>query len=281
MKINKIFKINPFFIAFFVFFIIKFEILFSLWYFLATLIHEYGHYFCAKKCGYKPRKFSLSPYGIAFSVEENLESFDEFLIALFGPLANILSSLIMLAIWWIFPAFYNVSYEFVWISIVMAGINLIPAYPLDGGRIFKGLFFKLSSKTTGLILKIVNGLLILALITMFFVLIKTPNFSLLIFAVFLGIGYFDFGREQEYEKYSVFTKKLKNFSNVKFVYVKEDTKLLNLVNATASNSYIIFVIEKKGKVKILTENMLKSLVEKDNVSDLIGDIIFEPRKYLG
>ncbi len=276
----KYFKINVFFIVFFVFFIVKFGFLFSFWYFLATIIHEYGHLYCAKKCGYVAKKFALSPFGISFTMDELLENKDEFLIALFGPLVNIISSLIMMGIWWVIPSFYNVSCDFVFISLTMASINLLPLYPLDGGRLFKGLFYKLKIETLNIFLKVFCIITIFSLVITFFIVLPIVNYSLLVFALFLCIGLFDYGKELELEKYTIFTKKLKNFSNVKFIYVSYETRLMSMLNATATKYFVVFVIEKNGKVKILTENMLKGLVEKNNVSASIGDIIFEPRKFL-
>ena len=136
-KTKGLFQINPAFFIILIWLIFADSLIIALNYFLVILLHELGHYFMAKHRGYKLSKFSLSPYGVSLSYYgETLEERDEIYIAFAGPFVNILSAVLVTALWWLFPSTYFLTYNFVEISIIIALSNLLPAYPLDGGRIF-------------------------------------------------------------------------------------------------------------------------------------------------
>ena len=101
----KKFKIHPLFILYILFLLLikQFESLFV--YMLVVLIHELSHSIVAKRLGYKLDKFLVMPYGVCLNYKTNLfMPSDEILIALSGPLVNLLLSIICFALWWLFPA---------------------------------------------------------------------------------------------------------------------------------------------------------------------------------
>ena len=104
------------------------------------LSHEFGHYWVAKKCGYRLNSFYIAPYGVNLNYKEkSFESKDEVCIAVAGPFVNIFLSLVIISIWWIFPAIYNYTNVIVEQSLMLGLFNLLPCYPLDGGRILIGI----------------------------------------------------------------------------------------------------------------------------------------------
>ncbi|HKL73855.1 MAG TPA: site-2 protease family protein, partial [Clostridia bacterium] len=111
----------------------KFEILaISL---LCVLLHESAHAICAKFFGYRLNVLTLMPYGAVISGEENLNSNDAFFIAIIGPISNLLLATITVAVWWIFPETYSFTLTFFRVNISLAFFNILPFYPLDGGRL--------------------------------------------------------------------------------------------------------------------------------------------------
>ena len=105
-------------------------------YLFVVILHEFAHKIVASFFGYEMNKFFLMPYGAGISFKQNfLDEKDEIIIALAGPLFNFFLAFICIAVWWIFPSFYVLSEFFVWANLVTAFLNLLPAYPLDGGRI--------------------------------------------------------------------------------------------------------------------------------------------------
>ena len=114
-------------------------------YTLSVLIHESAHYFVAKKCGYKCNCIAVSAFGaVLYGEFDSVDNRDGVKIALAGPAANAVCALVFVALWWMFPALYVFSQPFVAANVSLCLINLLPAYPLDGGRVFVSL---LSAKT--------------------------------------------------------------------------------------------------------------------------------------
>lgn len=112
-----------------------------------ALIHELGHLFCGLVLGFKPKSISIIPYGFNLGFEVkckdynkkikkgNLLSIKKIAIALAGPVTNIICILIIIALK------NNISeYNYqnsIYANILLILFNLIPIYPLDGGRILE------------------------------------------------------------------------------------------------------------------------------------------------
>lgn len=161
-------------------------------YTLSVLIHESAHYFVAKKCGYKCNCIAVSAFGaVLYGEFDSVDNRDGIKIALAGPAANAVCALLFVALWWLFPAVYVFSEPFVAANVSLCLINLLPSYPLDGGRVFVSL---LSSKTGyAQALKISKIISVVLSAALFFVFVcmwlaGAPNFSLGLFAVFDPVG---------------------------------------------------------------------------------------------
>jgi Zn-dependent protease/CBS domain-containing protein len=121
--------------------------------------HEFGHMLAARRYGLIPKAVILLPLtGVALYDESRVEKQAapliwkrEVRIALIGPLVNLaLASLtaavIMSAnsgieLWkWPFLLGSNLPRSIVWANIYLAFVNLLPAYPLDGGRLVRVYF---------------------------------------------------------------------------------------------------------------------------------------------
>jgi Zn-dependent protease/CBS domain-containing protein len=121
--------------------------------------HECGHLFAARRFGLVPKAVILLPLtGVALYDESRLERQPtalmwnrEIRIAVIGPLVSLaLGSLSALAITasssgidlWKWPFFSpsNLPRSLVWANLYIALLNLLPAYPLDGGRLVRVFF---------------------------------------------------------------------------------------------------------------------------------------------
>jgi Zn-dependent protease/CBS domain-containing protein len=118
--------------------------------------HECGHMLAARRFGLIPKAVILLPLtGVALYDESRIEKQSsalmwqrELRLALIGPLMNLalagLSMAVMTAaaggvdLWsWPFLSPRNLPRSLVWANLYIAAINLMPAYPLDGGRILR------------------------------------------------------------------------------------------------------------------------------------------------
>ena len=112
-----------------------------------ALIHELGHLLAGLLLGMKPEKIELMPFGVSISfkikVEEynkkikkgNLLEIKKILVAIAGPLTNFIIILITNSLKIdIFKGLIIIYTNF----LIMI-FNLLPIYPLDGGRLLKGI----------------------------------------------------------------------------------------------------------------------------------------------
>ncbi len=106
--------------------------------FLSVLVHEFGHLLAAKQLGFTPKEVALLPFGGVASLEENigLDPEAEMHIALAGPWTSLLliGACILLRAY--FPGQEWLSF-LLEVNIILVLFNLLPALPLDGGRVYR------------------------------------------------------------------------------------------------------------------------------------------------
>lgn len=276
MKERK-FNVNPAFFIILIWLIFATDIYVAVSYFLVIFIHELGHYYVAKYCGYKLSKFSLSPYGVSLSYYgQTLEQKDEIYIALAGPVVNLVVALITVAFWWMFPTFYLVSYNFVEVNLIIALTNLLPAFPLDGGRVFVSLFSNIVERRKALKITIIFNVVLSVMFFILFFVFCFINFNptYLLFAVFLTMGVLDLNFLSKYEKINVFNKKMKNFSKPKIYVINENTKLKDILNKIEGNKTYLFVLmQENGKSTILSDEFILKLSLNFDVNQSLRDLI--------
>jgi len=112
--------------------------------FTSVLIHELAHSYIAKKNGLPVRRISLFIFGGVSEIEEEPKEANlEFKIALAGPLTSFGIALIL----WLMQygaGALRASVVFVapleygaYINVLLGAFNLVPAFPLDGGRVLR------------------------------------------------------------------------------------------------------------------------------------------------
>ncbi len=121
-------------------------ILTSLLFFGSVLAHELAHSVVAQAAGIKIRSITLFIFGgVSQMTEEPKRPQVEFRMALAGPATSLVVGGIFLAIHFYLagiPEFVKaISFWLGWINLVLAGFNLIPGFPLDGGRVLRALLW--------------------------------------------------------------------------------------------------------------------------------------------
>lgn len=106
-----------------------------------ALIHELAHLICGMFLGFKPDTFKIMPFGFCIEFHTNVKDYNKkilksnilslkkILIALSGPLTNLLIVIL--------GNILKIEGNIIYSNLLIFLFNLIPIYPLDGGRILK------------------------------------------------------------------------------------------------------------------------------------------------
>ncbi len=253
------FKVHPLFIILGIYFAFTGKVFSFLTYTFSALIHELGHSLKAQKLGYRLINVTLMPFGAIIKGDISGMGYkDEISVSLAGPIVNLAIGVVLVALWWVFPESYPYTELAVVSSFALCFINLIPAFPLDGGRILLctlSLFLK--RKTALLICKVVGFCLAIVFFTLFiYSLFIGVNYSLLLFGIFMLIGVFENHSENRFIRIyqSISSKSLKGGKRVKTLAFDESVTVKRLYGKIDSNNlYRIFIYSDSGKLKRVFE----------------------------
>jgi Zn-dependent protease/CBS domain-containing protein len=122
--------------------ILTLSIVTGVWFFVSLLLHELAHSLFAKSHGLPVREITLFALGGVSQIEKSpLSARTEFWMALVGPLSSACIGLVCFGFRPLTgqatgPAYVMLSW-LGYINLALAGFNMIPGYPLDGGRILR------------------------------------------------------------------------------------------------------------------------------------------------
>jgi Zn-dependent protease/CBS domain-containing protein len=147
----------------------------SVLFFVSVLLHELSHSFIARALGYQVREIILFIFGGVSNIEqEPKRARDEFFIAVVGPLTSFLiAGIAFLLLQVVTPPIRREGagaaaiFEFIaFTNALLALFNMIPGFPLDGGRVLRSIVWGLThnfgsaTRIAGLIGQIVSYILI-------------------------------------------------------------------------------------------------------------------------
>jgi len=122
-------------------------VVFVLLIFLCVLLHEFGHATAARFFGIRTPDITLLPIGGVARLQRLPESpWQELVIALAGPAVNVVIALGIFVLLGRVPAFRMVDHfdsnllpQLLIVNLFLIGFNLLPAFPMDGGRVLRAL----------------------------------------------------------------------------------------------------------------------------------------------
>lgn len=126
------------------------ELAFVLALFASVVVHELGHALTARRYGIQTRDITLLPIGGVAQLERMPEDpRQEFWVAIAGPLASLGLSAVLFALAWVTNSLEPLDGvargggsfvgSLALANLSLALFNLLPAYPMDGGRVFQAL----------------------------------------------------------------------------------------------------------------------------------------------
>jgi stage IV sporulation protein FB len=270
-------KVNKFFIPYILLLIVigfSGELLIS---FLGVVLHEGVHYLTAVYFGFSGFDMKILPIGAVLQLKDLDEASpkEDLIISLSGPLLNLLLGVIFYILK---NRFSGQHYDLLIRSNLSLGLfNLLPAFPLDGGRILRDI---LSIKTLyrraneqAIKVSMILGFTLIGCF-IFFAFFNRVNYSLGVIGVFVVISSY---KEKERIVYIIMgdiIRKKSKFLSRKYIenksisiYYKGD--LISVLSLVDKNKYNIFtVLDEEMKVMdiIYEEEILEALKEHGNIT---------------
>ena len=114
---------------------------------LFTILHEFGHLLAGLLLGMKPEKMEIMPYGVSISFQLTPKDYNKkikrgnqlelkkIIVALAGPITNVIIMIIVSQMNMNVVSTLMILYA----NLLLILFNLLPIYPLDGGRVIKGI----------------------------------------------------------------------------------------------------------------------------------------------
>ena len=192
-----------------------------------AIIHELGHLLCGVFLRLKPETFSITPFGLQISFKPEISLYNskvkngtricvkKMLLAFAGPLTNFIIATIMIAI-----AQINIDLQYTYIfslivysNLLIAMFNLIPIYPMDGGRVVKEILSIILGKTKAykITYMISKTVLILLTAAASIAILYIHNIAILIIIAYLW--YLEIAEIRKYNRRKNIEKLLRSLEN--------------------------------------------------------------------
>lgn len=158
-----------------------------------AFVHELFHFATAKLYGIQVKGLFIMPFGICLKLNDIYinETRKEIIIAAAGPFANVI---MMLFAWFLKENFklslWDINF-FIYGNLAVIMINMIPALPLDGGRILKAILVNIWGFKRAFMLmeKLTKALLLIVFLWGIYVLYLTKlNYSIILIFIFLFVN---------------------------------------------------------------------------------------------
>lgn len=258
-------------------------VFFILFVFLCVTLHELTHSLVAKRFGIEVKEITLLPIGgLAAMTSFPEKPIHELLISISGPIFNIAFAAILY-----FPLLLLIGREALfspslntwpqtmaqgfWINLMLAAFNLLPAFPMDGGRVLRALLARKIEYRRATAIAVNIGHLF-AILFAYFGLIH-GHILLMVIAVFI---YMAASAEESQVDVRETIKKYK-VSDVlarEFLTLRTDIPISKVLELIFHSHQEDFPIMDSGKlIGLLTRADIMTNIHQHGTGELVGDVM--------
>lgn len=241
--------------------------------FLSVTIHESAHMILAFIFKCKTNKLIITPIGETAVIKElnKLCLIKRLLVTIIGPLTNIIIFIIFL------PFSSDIIDSIKYINLALALFNLLPIYPLDGGRLILSLLgYNIGVlNANNIMIKISR---IFSIILIILGIVQMILFSYNISLLCIGIYLIKLNKKEHlklmYEFYKfIINRKQHGIIPVKILLVDKTLNIKKIIFKFCFDYYLILYIYDNGKViKSLPEKTIINYIQLKGLNGTIDDI---------
>jgi Zn-dependent protease/predicted transcriptional regulator len=238
----------------------------SLLLFVSVLLHELSHSLVAKAKRIKVESITLFFFGgVAGITKEDMKPSSEFLMAIAGPMFSLLLAGLFFIVWKINGnVFWTAITYYLWqLNLILAVFNMVPAFPLDGGRAFRAIlhaYFKDLKKATRI--AVVGGKIFAGLLFFLGVMGLISGIGTGLWFIFLG-GFLYFIAGTSYNqvliKETLSAVKVKELMNKKTKVVDPNMAFSDFVKKYENSEDDVFVVRDKNFSGILNLEKIEKM----------------------
>ena len=154
--------------------------------FVSVLIHELAHAFVARRLGWNVYKIEVGLFTGSASVDTNIPEKDSIPVVAAGPISNLILGILCIPLYLVFgetsPIFGHFINDLFIVNIFMFVFNILPIYPMDGGRLLKDFLFLKMRSNRRLAKKIAGGVSLVFSTALLVYSISTFSFIMMLFS---------------------------------------------------------------------------------------------------
>ena len=238
----------------------------SLLLFVSVLLHELSHSLVARAKNIKVESITLFFFGgVAGITKEDMKPSSEFLMAIAGPIFSLVLAGLFFIIWKVNGnVFWTAITYYLWqLNLILAIFNMVPAFPLDGGRAFRAIlraYFKDLKKATRI--AVVGGKLFAGFLFFLGVVSLFSGVGNGLWFIFLG-GFLYFIAGASYEqvviKEILEAIKVKELMSKKIKNVDPEMKFSDFVHKYENSEDDVFIVKDKDFSGILNLEKIEKM----------------------
>lgn len=256
--------------------------------FTCVILHEFGHALAARRYGVSTKDITLSPIGgVARLTRLPEKPVQEFVVAIAGPLVNIAIGLVIGIVFLIFsirflPLFSTNPTQMLsnpanffqclfFLNIGLALFNLLPAFPMDGGRMLRSLLSMKLGRLKATRVASLIGRMIAVLLLGVAIFNGDVLFGLVsIFVFFMAAQEYYMVRMDDVLMNKCIGDLNEQGNFTRLQSAEKMTKAIEVFSKGKEKNFLVFDQSEK-LCGLLVENEIQTAIKGENVDGLIGN----------